>query len=350
MSTDAPSVKAIREQAAHWVVQLNDRDLNDAEREAFHQWLLLGPRHTEEFRAHTAIVALARELPHGTADDDAKPHRRAIQWVKSSSPGALAIPSARRPTQRQPRGLGLPGLVAAALLALAPTGWFAAGFMGLLPTSYTSGTGEVRTVILEDGSVVYLNTRTRLRWLGDAHDRRVALLEGEAFFNVVHDAARPFRVMLDKSEIRVLGTQFDVYRKKSGDTVVTVLEGNVEVRDPGEQSSRPAWQRELHANQQIVFRPIGLIRDVHLASALNAVKWREGVLQLQDEPLPDMLDELTRYTDRRILIRDPRLAELHVGGAFSVRDVHAALVRLEKLAPVSVSEIGDTFTLDYRSH
>jgi transmembrane sensor len=79
------------------------------------------------------------------------------------------------------------------------------------------------------------------------------------------------------------------------------------------------------------------------------VKWREGVLVIDNQPLAEVVDELSRYTDQRIVINDPRIAGLHTGGAVSVRDVHVAFDRLEELAPVRVEEHDGTFTLNYRT-
>src|SRR5438876_952340 len=76
------------------------------------------------------------------------------------------------------------------------------------------------------------------------------LLDGEALFDVVADGARPFRVLIDRSEIRVLGTRFNVYRKPSGDVLVTVLNGAVEVQHPGD-AQRLAWKRVLTQNEQL---------------------------------------------------------------------------------------------------
>ena len=86
---------------------------------------------------------------------------------------------------------------------------------------------------------------------------------------------------------------------------------------------RMAWHRELHANQQVMYRSKGLIQDVSAVDASSAVKWREGVLEIADKPLPQVLDELRRYTDERIVIRDWRLKEIKVGGIMSIRDVPA---------------------------
>src|SRR5690606_2475966 len=127
---------------------------------------------------------------------------------------------------------------------------------------------------------------------------------------VAPDAQRPFRVVLDHSEIQVRGTRFNVYRKRSGEVIVTVLEGTVHVRQTARANDSAAWERNLHANERIVFKSIGLISDVHrIDDVQNVVKWREGVMQVRNQPLADVVEELTRYTDRHIIIRDPRAAQ-----------------------------------------
>ena len=329
MTTETPAKDAIHDWAAHWAARLNDSDLSDAERNELHSWLLADPRHASEFRAHRAIIGLAQEFP---ADIQARLNAY-VQSVEAPR-RHWAWPAA---------------LAAAVLLALVTGGWFMLRTAVSSEQVYATHTGEIRTVTFEDGSVAYLNTRTQLKWLGDRHERRVMLGSGEALFDVAHDPTRPFRVVLGNSEIQVLGTRFNVYQKTNGEVVVTVIEGKVAVKELGQGEGRPAWQRELVANQRIVYRPLGLMRDVQQTTAASAVKWREGVLEIQDQPLSEVLDELTRYTDHRIVIRDPRVAQLRIGGALSVRDVRVALARLEKLAPLRVAESGDTYTLDYRT-
>ncbi len=335
MSTEAPTIAAIRQRAAHWTVRLDDPEMSDAERGDFQRWVLADPRHATEFRVHLACGGMSAALP----EDD----RARLNAVVAARSAASAI-TRRRVWQ-------VAALAASVLLVVAAIGWSLLRSGTLRVESYVTRTGEARTVTFQDGSVAYLNTRTQLKWLGNKDDRRVSLIEGEALFDVVHDAAHPFRVMLDNSEIRVRGTRFDVYRKADGDVVVTVLEGKVEVQELEQSSGRSAWQRELHPDQQITYRPIGLIRDVHATTALNVVKWREGLLQFEDQPVSSVLDELTRYTDQRILIRDPRIAQKRIGGALSIRDVRGALARIREIAPeVAVTEREGTFTLDYRSN
>jgi len=91
------------------------------------------------------------------------------------------------------------------------------------------------------------------------------------------------------------------------------------------------------------------VSEPHETDPLVAVKWRSGLLQIPDGAmLPQVLDELTRYTDKRILIRDPRLATVNVGGVFSTRNVREALQRLQTVAPIEVHESEDLYTLDVR--
>lgn len=349
MSSVTSAEDIIRDRAAYWVDRLNDRDVTDAEREELHDWLLADPRHASEFRAHNALIAMARELPRDLRDEltryapSYREESRSSVWRRSM----------------------LPFAVAAALIALIAGGWFMTRPAAVPPARiYSTHTGELRTVPLEDGSVAYLNTRTRLELLGDKGERRITtgnkcerlvrLGAGEALFDVVHDPKCPFRVVIDNIEIEVLGTRFNVYRKKNGDIVVTVVEGKIAIKALGEGDDNPASRHELGANQRIVLRPtdsVDSMGGIQETSAVSAIKWREGVLEISDEPLNEVVSELSRYTDQRIEIRnplDPRIANIRVGGAVSVRNVRAALLRIEKLAPLRVEERDGTFTLDYQ--
>lgn len=69
----------------------------------------------------------------------------------------------------------------------------------------------------------------------------------------------------------------------------------------------------------------------------KAIRWTDGEMEVDDEPLPDVLAELARYTDQRIITEsDPRLSRMHGGGILSVRNVGSALELLERHAPIDV--------------
>jgi transmembrane sensor len=343
MSTNDPK---IRERAIYWAGRMDSPEpVSPAEREEWLHWMSENKAHEIEFREVNLTTNTMSELP-------AANQARLIAYASTDAVDAPADSSTSlRSTSRRQflrwTALAASVLVVAGISAyfVHPEEWFG--------ESYATRTGETRVVTFQEGSVAYLNTRSKVRWLSAGKERRVQLVEGEVLFDVVHDATHPFLVVMDHSEIRVLGTRFNVYRKPSGDTTITVIEGTVEVRgfaQSGDQGGAgPEWLRTIHANEQIEYRPIGLTREPHDTVALKAVKWRSGVMEFKDEPLMNVLDELTRYTDQRIVIRDPRLAQLPIGGQFSTRNVRGALARLEKVAAVEVTETNGTFTLDYRS-
>lgn len=309
--------RVIQNQASDWVACLHGgREVTDAERARFSRWVEADERHAVEFRRQTLMVMLVRRLPLRSGQD------------------AAAVEPTRRPW---------PWLAAAALLVVVISGWFGLRALHSSVQSYTTQTGEVREVRFKDGSIAYLNTRTRLAWLGGERERRVELLEGEAQFEVIADAARPFRVKVDTLEIQVLGTRFSVYRKAQGDAVlITVQDGSVRVR-------HPHWQQELRADQRLVFDTQRQSAQLLGVNAINAVKWREGALEANDEPLIAVLEELSRYTNRTIVAQDPRLAKLRVSGRLNISDVQQALSTIESSMPVTVKEQGNAFTLQYRS-
>ncbi len=338
MSTHDSVPPDMNNRADYWARRMADSSdpVTDAVRGEFCAWLFESEDNERNYRRSVMLLQMASALPQSG------------QNAVISASGDAGSESDRVAGRRNI--LKLAGLAASAALALVAGGIYFEN-RGVFGQTHTTRTGETRTVKFNEGSVAYLNTRTELRWLGTNDDRRVELVSGEALFDVVHDESRPFSVVLDGSEIRVLGTRFNVYRKESGDVLVTVLEGTVEVRGFGQGGARPEWVRRVRANEQIEYRSIGLVGEPHQTEALLAVKWRSGVLQLPEEgaSLPSVLDELTRYTDQRILIRDPRLATLQVSGAFSTRDVRSALQKLQTVAPIEVRESDGLYALDYRA-
>jgi transmembrane sensor len=177
----------------------------------------------------------------------------------------------------------------------------------------------------------------------------VRLLHGEAYFQVVHDPSRPFRILLENSEVQVLGTRFDVYQMANGNVRVSVVSGIVAVEglDSG-AGTPPSWSRRLISGQQIEYSPVGLVADVHAIVARKVIRWREGMLETPGEPLSDFVGDLSRYTRERIVIADPRAAGQRVGGAFNIRDIDGTLERLSRIAPVTVRHEAGEVILGYR--
>jgi len=327
--------RQVRRQAADWHTRIC-RGLSILERQDFEAWIA-DPAHTREFNAQRYLLDVSMELKGRSRADvldsvEAKPASSRASLRGQLAPG---------------RHLWASGAVTAGVLAAA-IAWSVLRSEGYVPQSYRSATGQVRNVVLPDGSIVGLNTQTELEWVGSPSDRRVRLIRGEAYFQVVHDPSRPFRIMLAHSQVQVLGTRFDVYQMANGDVRVSVISGVVAVEALDDGQGVPSWSRRLTSGQQIEYSPVGLVADVHSIVAPKVIRWREGMLETQGEPLKDFVSDLSRYTSKRIVIADPRAAIQQVGGAFSVRNIDSTLDRLSRIAPVSVTHERDEDVLGYR--
>ena len=120
----------------------------------------------------------------------------------------------------------------------------------------------------------------------------------------------------------------------------------MQVEHPAD-ATQPGWKRVLRPNQQLAYSAAGTLPEVRQANALHAVKWREGSVEI-DGSLSDAIEELSRYTDHRIVTEDPRLQSIKVTAVLQVRDARRALGRLEEIVPITVSENQGLFRLAYR--
>lgn len=320
------------ELAAKWASLLQARTLTEAETADLQRWLLADPAHADALSEACYIM--------NTVDALSAEQRAEI----------LAPPdeqSEAAPARPQPRWRGY--ALAASVFFATVLGllWFTAAREGWLPQTYRTGTGELRNVLLPDGSVAQLSAKTTVRWTGLSRERRMELVAGQALFQVVHDPAHPFYVRADNGLVRVLGTKFDLNRRRDA-TILTVLEGTVDVQHTGEHADK-RWHRVVYTNQRLTYGATGLIDDVRQVDASKAVRWREFALEIDKEPLSAVIEEISRYTDQSILLGDDRLKSQRIIGTLRVRDISEALRDMENLAPVVVRQDGAAFVLDLRT-
>jgi transmembrane sensor len=198
----------------------------------------------------------------------------------------------------------------------------------------STAVGQHRRVALADGSQLTLNTDTLLAVKLAAQRRDVYLRKGEAHFDVVHDAARPFYVHAGDAVIRDVGTQFEVRLHSDRDIDVLVDEGQVEVRGPVAED----WVRALSAGQQLfIAGPDLKVMPVSPRQVAEDLAWREGALVFDGEPLSQALAEVGRYTRTRIVLGGPKVASLHISGRFRTDDVQGFFRALQAALPVEVS-------------
>lgn len=205
--------------------------------------------------------------------------------------------------------------------------------------------GEQRTIALQDGSRVHLNTATTLN-VG-AGGREVKLLEGEAFFDVRSQPSRHFSVDAGAGQIRVLGTQFNVLRN-GDDVLISVLEGRVAVEARGQAGTEES-SFELSVGQTLEIGGEAGPRLLDDGSDLARVKaWQEGKVDFDRTPLHEAVRELSRYTPEALRVADPSLEELRVSGVFRIdrlADLDSVRFALENSLPVTLRASGDSLEL-----
>ena len=197
---------------------------------------------------------------------------------------------------------------------------------GLLPglqADHATRTAERREVVLADGSRVFLGARTSLAVSQDAGRRAADLLEGEAFFEVAADQARPFVVAAAGVEVSVVGTAFDVRVSRTAVTVA-VRNGLVDVRNDG-KAAEPV---RLAAGDRVVVDRASRRLQRDRIEPGEVASWRDGRLFVDGATVADVVDVLGRYSTGWIVVADSRLAKQQVTGLFDLNDIDRALAAL----------------------
>ena len=192
--------------------------------------------------------------------------------------------------------------------------------------------GGQKKIILADGTSVILNTNSRLDVNLAGKCRDVYLTRGEAYFEVVHDKTRPFTVHANNYVVRDIGTAFDVHLSKAGLVEVGVTKGSVEVKPANGARVIDAANSlgVVTAGHDIVLgKKVERAEVVPSADMGRKLAWRQGQLIYTGQPLGEVLADISRYSDIKIELADPALANLPVGGAFRTDQIEAIFAALE---------------------
>lgn len=227
---------------------------------------------------------------------------------------ALALSVQRRSVRRPGWApiAALAGGVAACAVALA-LAWPPLQLLSVDPVTVLTTPGQIRTVVLADGSKVTLDGATRLEARIGTHRRAVRLVSGEAFFDIAHDADRPFTVAAPEGSARVLGTAFDLERA-DGRLELSVHRGKVRLAPPG-LIGRTA---DLTPGQRAFAKDGRLSRP--RAFDPSADDWRSGWLETDGVTLARLVERLNRASTTPIVIDDPALGRRRVAGRFRLDD------------------------------
>lgn len=319
-------------QAAEWVDRV--RKGADAQtRAAFASWRGASPAHAE------AVREVERAWHAARAANDAP---ELLSLRQETLARVIARTSRARPIPIFVKAaaailLLLAGALAVPLLKpVRPTGATLAQ-ADPNPVRYATAIGERRTVRLPDGSMMTLNTASRARIAYSNAERAIVLESGEAQFQVAHGQARPFRVIAGDRRITAHGTVFDV-RLLRGNVQVLLVEGVVSVEGIGGHNRGDTVT--MSPNELLVAAPeaVSVRRVERLADYTG---WRDGLILFDDRTLESAVGEINRYIPAPIEIGDPRLAQLHISGAFETGNSQAFLEAVEMYFPIKVERRPD---------
>lgn len=193
--------------------------------------------------------------------------------------------------------------------------------------------GEQRTLTLQDGSRVYLNTNSRAVVRFDRQARRVELEKGEALFEVAQNAALPFIVTAGDRQVRALGTAF-VVRRDPQQLAVTLVEGKVAVS--GNSSQEIAT---LDPGQRVTFAS-GQPPRIDRPRLEKITAWQHGQVSLDNTTLADAVSEMNRYNRMQLVIEDPRVAAIRISGVFRAGDSENFVQALVRTYHLQVQDRG----------
>jgi len=305
---------AAEDQAALWAARLDGSPLDAAERSALDSWL-------DEVPGHRALLSHYLQL---SSDLD-----RLLPELAAA--GRVELPAARAPVRSgwNPRWAAAGALAAAALVAA--VAWL--GMPGERLEKIATSVAQRRSFTLADGTRVELNANTSMLIENGRAERRVRLADGEAFFVVSKDKARPFIVETPAGYVRVTGPIFNVRTEAASELDVTVVEGSVQVRPGGTNGAQPAGPVVLGAGDRLSSGDGGVAVRALSASALDdALAWRQGQIVFDGVPLAEALARLGHYHGRRITASEGA-AVRRISARMSLDDLDGFFASLEQAMP-----------------
>jgi transmembrane sensor len=209
------------------------------------------------------------------------------------------------------------------------------------PSVYATSAGQLRTLVLPDGTKVRLDAGSRITVRFERGARQVAMAEGEAAFDVAHDPARPFLIGVGDRQVRVVGTEFDV-KHRAGRLQITVRRGVVEVRPADALAAAPV---RLTAGEQLTHADGAAQSQVAQVDPAEAFGWTVGQLIYRDRPLSEVAGDLSRRFGMPIRAADPQTARIRFTGVLAADSAPAVLRRLEAFVGVRAEPSGGGYVL-----
>jgi len=183
------------------------------------------------------------------------------------------------------------------------------------------------SLILPDGTKVWINSESILSFPSRFSDTRRVLLQGEAYFDVA-ETGSPFEVKTPNMTVRVLGTQFNISAYQSAPALATLVQGGVEVECVGGKVQLcPGQQAEILSEDSSIE-----VRNVNVSMY---TAWVTGIFDFNDTSLEDIMSQLSRWYNVKVEFMSPALRRLHFSGTIMRKEsLGYALEIIQKVSEV----------------
>lgn len=300
--SDAMTLSAARAEAAAWLARLRSEERRPEDEAGFRAWLAESEIHQQAFDSINTVWEAAGALPRA-------PRRQRVESRRAvlASMGALVA------------GAGTLGVWRVATAGV-----------------YATEVGEQRRVALHDGSMIILDTNSKVRVDLSDERREVQLIRGRAHFEVVRDARRPFVVEAAGREVAAGGAAFEVTREKD-EVCVVVTKGEVAVFDP-----KLTGKQTVERGARVTLTDTGPKLDRPDLTRVTA--WQQGRAVFENDTLATAVAEMNRYS-RRPIVLEGDAADMRVSGVYSTGDTEAFARSLATLLPLDVDLASNQVTI-----
>ena len=324
MSDDVANMmpKETQDAAVRWHIRLGDAAASENDWLAFTDWLEQDDSHR---MAYDAIENILIDLDNTDMDDG--------EVALESAPSNVIDARHRWGGMRQ----WVTAAAAVAAMVMLVFGTREISMPEVAVQEYATAVGEQKLITLADGSMLRLNTNSKVRIMFEDKVRRTELAYGQVVYSVAKDAERPFLVGLGDSQVHVVGTVFDILRHKNK-VRVTVAEGVVDVVPTMEKKT--LLRREiirLRPGAQLIHNEGTTNTNVTKVDPAVVMAWKNGYLEYDEARLADVVDDLNRYFSTPIHVVG-QARELRFSGVVRTTDEQDALLILSEGLPVYIEE------------
>lgn len=345
------------DEAGEWFLRIKEKDMSLSERAMFLKWLAKDTDNALEYHRMELLWEAMSELSLApsqnyqvkTATQTKANHKYKLPANASATPNSDATPNVVNKTGSTPVKHAF--AIAALFMLVIGLVLFNRVNVSQQPAElliFESAIGQNKTVSLKDGSTITLGGKSKITVRLSDSIRRITMHEGEALFSVSRDNSRPFVVEASGRLIKAIGTRFNIHMSAYNVTV-TVLEGIVEIAAGFSESrtGNSAQQHKqtddtgtftgiarLHAMESLKYYTSGQVGTISKTDPSTVTAWQKGKLVFANESLENVIADINRYSDRKIIIIDKASRKLRFSGTFFQGNLDEWLSGLEQTLSV----------------